>query len=69
MVSSGVYCSLFAFYKPNKICSRLSEKRAKRQVFAPEKLENHISERKGKGRKKDLGGRKEEKRKEQWLHS
>ena len=41
----------------------------RKQVFCAKKLENHNIEGKGKEKKKERGGRKEEKRKKQWLHS
>ena len=37
--------------------------------FLPDNLENHTSDWKGKEKKKERGGRKEEKRRKQWLYS
>ena len=52
------------------MCSHLSEKGSNGRVFSvSEKLENHTNEGKGKEKTKTRGGRKEEKRKKQWLHS
>ena len=47
----------------------LSEKASKCAFLKPEKLQNHSNEGKGKEKKKERGERKEEKRKQQWLHS
>ena len=46
----------------------LSEKASKCAFLKAEKLQNHSNKGKGK-KKKERGERKEEKRKEQWLHS
>ena len=52
-----------------EICSHLSEKGPSGRFFAPDKLKNHTNERKGNEKKKEPGGRKEDKRKKRWLHS
>ena len=51
------------------VSSRFFEKGSKGRFFCAKKLENHNIEGKGKEKKKERGGRKEEKRKKQWLHS
>ena len=68
----SVWCISNQFFEkqPDEICSHLSEKGSNGRVFfVPEKLENHTNEGKGKEKTKKRGGRKEEKRKKQWLHS
>ena len=60
--------SRFYENKPNGICRHLSEKASKGKFLGPDKLQNHTNEEKGKEKKKERGGRKEKKRKEQWLH-
>ena len=62
-------CRRFFENQPNEICSHLSEKSSKDRFFKPDKLQNHTNEGKGKEKMKEPGGRKEEKRKRQWLHS
>ena len=47
----------------------LSEKASKCTFLKAEKLQNQSNKGKGKEKKKERGERKEEKRKEQWLHS
>ena len=44
---------------PVEVCSS--------KAYKPNKLQNHTNE--GKGKEKKREGRKEEKRKKQWLHS
>ena len=63
MVSSRFFES-----EPNEIYSHVSEK-GQKQVFCAKNIKNHNIEGKGKEKKKERGGRKEEKRKTQWLHS
>ena len=41
------------------------EKASKGRFFGPDKLQNHSNEGKGKEKKKERGGRKEEKRQKQ----
>ena len=53
--------------QPNEIWSHLSEKVSIGWCFGADKLQNHINEAKGKEKKKERGGRKEEKREKQWL--
>ena len=60
MVSSRFFES-----EANEIYSHVSEKAG----VCAKKLENHNIEGKGKEKMKERGGRKEEKRKTQWLHS
>ena len=55
--------------KPMEICSHLTEKASKGRFPQPDKLQNYTNEGKAKERKRQRGGRKEEKRKKQWLHS
>ena len=55
--------------QPNEICIHLSEKAEKGRFLKPHRLQNHTNEGKAKERKRERGGRKEEKRKKQWLHS
>ena len=47
----------------------LSEKRQKAVFLGPDKFQNHANEGKGNAERKERGGRKEEKRKKQWLQS
>ena len=61
--------SRFFENQPNEICSHLSEKASKGRLFGPDKLQNNTNEGKGKEKKKERGGIKEEKRKKQWLHT
>ena len=61
--------SRFFENQPNEICSHMLEKALKGRFFEPDKLQNHSNEGKGKEKKKERGGRKEEKRQKQWLHS
>ena len=61
--------SRFFENQPNEICSHMLEKASKGRFFGPDKLQNHSNEGKGKEKKKERGGRKEEKRQKQWLHS
>ena len=61
--------SRFFENQPNEICSHMLEKAPKGRFFGPNKLQNHSNEGKGKEKKKERGGRKEEKRQKQWLHS
>ena len=56
-------CSRFFENQPNEICSHLSEKPSKGRFLNPDKLQNHTNEGKEKEKKKEPGGRKEEKRK------
>ena len=49
--------------------SHLSEKRQKAVFLGLDKFQNHTNEGKGKAERKERGGRKEEKRKKQWLQS
>ena len=65
----GMVSSPFFESEPNEIYSHVSEKGSKGRFFCAKKLENHNIEGKGKEKKKERGGRKEEKRKKQWLHS
>ena len=53
----------------NEICRHLGEQASKGSFLGPISYKNHINEGKGKENKKEQGGRKEEKRKKQWLHS
>ena len=67
-----MYVRVGDFLKTNRTksaCSHSIEKSSKGRFFNPDKLQNHTNEGKGKGKKKEPGGRKEEKRKKQWLHS
>ena len=59
------------FLKTNqtKICGYLRENASKGRFFGADKLQNHTNEEKGKEKKKERGGRKEEKKNKQWLHS
>ena len=69
-VSVWYISSQFFEKQPDEIFSHLSEKGSNGRVFfVPEKLENHTNEGKGKEKTKNRGGRKEERRKKQWLHS
>ena len=52
-----------------KFVAILSEKASKGTFLKPEKLQNHSNKGKGTEKKKEQGERKEEKRKEQLLHS
>ena len=61
--------SRFYENQPNGICRHLSEKASKGNFLGPDKLQNHTNKGKGKEKKKERGGRKEKKRKEQWLLS
>ena len=61
--------SRFFENQPNEICSHMLEKTSKGRFFGPDKIQNHSNEGKGKEKKKERGGRKEEKRQKQWLHS
>ena len=58
-----VVISRFFESEPNDIYSHVSEKGSKGRFFCARNLENHNIERKGKEKKKELGGRKEKKRK------
>ena len=58
-----VVISRFFESEPNDIYSHVSEKGSKGRFFCAKNLENHNIERKGKEKKKELGGRKEKKRK------
>ena len=62
-------CGRFFENQSNEICSHSIEKPSKGRFFNPDKLQNHTNEGKGKEKKKEPGGRQEEKRKKQWLHS
>ena len=63
-----MYSSRSSRFFEDEICSHLSEKGQK--VFcARSELENHTSEGKGKEKMKERGGRKEKKRKKQWMQS
>ena len=42
---------------------------SKGRFLGADKLQNHTNEGKGNEKKKEAGGRQEEKRKQQWLHS
>ena len=65
-----IYLANFLKSNLTKFFSHLSEKGSNGRVFfVPEKLENHTNEGKGKEKTKNRGGRKEERRKKQWLHS
>ena len=55
--------------QPNEICRHWDDKASKGRFFKSDKLQIHSNEGKGKETKKERGGRKEEKRKKQWLHS
>ena len=63
------------FYSPpilllnNRNLQSFEWKRVKRPFFEPGKLENHTNEGKGKEKIIERDGRKEEKRKQQWLHT
>ena len=57
-ISSGFFEN-----QPNEICSYSSEKASKGRFLKLEKFQKHRNERKGKEKKKERGGRKEEKRK------
>ena len=49
--------------------SHLSEKRQKAVFWGLDKFQKHTNEGEGKAERKERGGRKEEKRKKQWLQS
>ena len=51
------------------MCRHLSEKRQQAVFWGPDKFQNHANEGKGNAERKERGGRKEEKRKKQWLQS
>ena len=51
------------------MCSDLNKKGLKGRLFALNKFENTLSEGKGKEKKKQKGGRMEEEKKKQRLHS
>ena len=55
--------------QPNKICSHLTEKASKDRFLKPGELQNHNNKGKGNEKKKERKEGKEEKRKNQWLHS
>ena len=53
----------------NEMYSHLSEKRQKAVFWGLDKFQKHTNEGEGKAERKERGGRKEEKRKKQWLQS
>ena len=66
-----IYYVIIAIFlnRHNEMCSHLSEKRQKAVFWGPDKFQNHANEGKGNAGRKERGGRKEEKRKKQWLQS
>ena len=66
-----MYVRVGDFLKTNRTKSAAIRLKSlqKAGFFNPDKLQNHTNEGKGKEKKKEPGGRKEEKRKKQWLHS